>query len=67
MGARENRLEFAENTISVLRDNAETNLSAVEDADVTQLLINISKYQYTYQSVLASSTKIMGMSLLDYI
>jgi flagellar hook-associated protein 3 FlgL len=67
VGARENRLDFAENTISILRDNAETNLSAVEDADITQLLIDLSKYQYTYQSVLASSTKIMGMSLLDYI
>ncbi|MBI4805094.1 MAG: flagellar hook-associated protein FlgL [Desulfovibrio sp.] len=67
VGARENRLDFAENTISVLRDNAETNLSAVEDADITQVLIDLSKYQYTYQSVLASSTKIMGMSLLDYI
>lgn len=67
VGARENRLDSAENTISILRGNAETNLSAVEDADLTQVLIDLSKYQYTYQSVLASSTKIMGMSLLDYI
>lgn len=67
VGARENRLDFASNTISVLRDNTETSLSAVEDVDVTQALIELSKYQYAYQSVLASSSKIMGMSLLNYI
>lgn len=67
VGARENRLDSASNTLSVLRDNNETSLSAVEDVDAAQALIELSKYQYAYQSVLASSTKIMGMSILNYI
>lgn len=67
VGARENRLDFAENTIEVLRDNADTRLSSVEDADLSQLLLDLAKYQYAYQSVLSSSSKIMSMSLLDYI
>ena len=67
VGARENRLDFAENTLSILRDNAETRLSKVEDADLSQLLLDLAKYQYAYQSVLSSSSKIMGMSLLNYI
>ncbi len=67
VGARENRLDFAENTLAVLRDNATARLSTVEDADLSQLLLDLSKYQYSYQSVLSTSSKIMGMSLLNYI
>ncbi|GFK94367.1 Flagellar hook-associated protein 3 [Fundidesulfovibrio magnetotacticus] len=67
VGARENRLEYAQNTVDILRDNAETRLSAVEDADLSTLMLELAKYQYAYSSVLSSSSKIIGMSLLDYI
>jgi len=67
VGGRENRLDFAENTLSVLTDNSTSQLSTVEDADLSQLLLDLSKYQYAYESVLSSSSKIMGMSLLDYM
>lgn len=67
VGARENKLDFADNTVAVLRDNAVSQLSSVEDADLSQLLLELAKYQYAYQSVLSSSSRIMGMSLLNYI
>jgi len=67
VGARETRLEYAQNTVDILKDNAETSLSSVEDADLTSLLIELAKYEYAYTSVLSTSSKIMGMSLLNYI
>ncbi len=67
VGARESRLSFADSTLSTLRDNAVTRLSDVEDADLSQLLLDMTKYQYAYQCVLASSTKLMNLSILDYL
>jgi len=66
VGAREIRLEFAAKNLEDLRDSSVTRLSDVEDADLSQLLIDLSKYQYAYQSVLSVSSQIMGMSLLKY-
>ncbi|GAB6035633.1 flagellar hook-associated protein FlgL [Fundidesulfovibrio butyratiphilus] len=67
VGGRENRLTFASNTIGTLTDNAESRLSTVQDADLGELLIQLTKESYTYQCVLSSSTKIMSMSLLNYL
>jgi len=66
VGAREIRLEFAKKSLGDLEDSSVTRLSAVEDADLSQLLIDLSKYQYIYQSVLSVSSQIMGMSMLKY-
>jgi len=67
VGSRENRLDIAQNTVDLLRDNAEERLSVVEDADLSQLLIDAGRYQYAYESVLSTSSKIMRMSLLNYL
>ncbi len=67
VGAREIRLEYVEKNLEDLEDSATTSLSKVEDADLSQLIIDLAKYQYVYESVLSVSSKVMNMSLLDYI
>jgi len=67
VGAREIRLEFVQKNLDDLEDSQTTSLSNVEDADLSQLIIDLAKYQYIYESVLSVSSQIMGQSLLDYI
>lgn len=67
VGGKENRVSATQTMVETLTDNATTTLSGVEDADLTELITRLSQQELAYQAVLESSTKIMGMSLLNYI
>ena len=67
VGARENRLVVTENILSGLDLNQKERLSNIEDADIAELMTDLNKQEVVYQAVLTSSSKIMKMSLLDYI
>lgn len=67
LGARSMRLEFTASGNTLSKTSANATLANVEDADVSQLLIEISKQQTAYSSVLQTSSTIMNMSLLDYL
>ena len=66
VGGRENRLTYAQYALEETAYAFESRLSAVQDADLTQLMVDLTKHQYAYQSVLATTSKILGMSLLNY-
>lgn len=67
IGARENRLDVASTILSGLSLNEKQRLSNIEDADVAELMTELSNQQIVYQAVLKSSSMIMRMSLLNYI
>ena len=67
VGGRENRVTAAEDMVATLKDNANTTLSNVEDADLTELLTKLAQQELAYQAVLKSSSMVMDMSLMDYI
>lgn len=67
VGGRINRVELAQTALTMEKDRTETFLSSVEDADLTQLSVDLARSDYIYQSVLSSSAKIMNVSLLDYM
>lgn len=67
VGARENRLDVASTILSGLSLNEKQRLSNIEDADVAELMTELSNQQIVYQAVLKSSSMIMRMSLLNYI
>lgn len=67
IGGRLTRIELAQSALTLEKDRAETFLSAVEDADLTQLAVDLARSEYIYQSVLSTSSKIMKLSLLDYM
>jgi flagellar hook-associated protein 3 FlgL len=67
VGGKENRVTATKTMVETLSDNATTTLSGVEDADLTELITKLAQQELAYQAVLQSSTKIMGLSLLNYI
>jgi len=67
VGGRENRLETTETILGNLTDSVTTQLSSVEDVDLTKLLTQLSQQETAYEAVLKSSSMVMSMSLMDYI
>jgi flagellar hook-associated protein 3 FlgL len=67
VGSRENRLAVTKNILSGLQLNQEERMSNIEDVDIAELMTDLKKQEIVYQAVLTSSSKIMKMSLLNYI
>jgi flagellar hook-associated protein 3 FlgL len=67
VGSRENRLAVTKNILSGLQLNQEERMSNIEDVDIAELMTDLNKQEIVYQAVLTSSSKIMKMSLLNYI
>lgn len=67
VGGRENRVATTVTILGNLSDSVTSQLSSVEDVDLTKLLIQLSQQETAYQAVLKSSSTIMQMSLMDYI
>ena len=42
-------------------------LSKIEDADIAEAVMNLKSVEFAYQATLASSSKVMTMSLVDYL
>jgi len=67
IGGKENRVTTNMNMLTISSDAKKSRMSGVEDVDMASLMIEITKQQTSYQSVLQSSGMIMNMSLMDYI
>lgn len=67
IGARENKITYTQSALSLVKGLTTNAISSEEDADATQLVVELEQANYVYQAVLSSSSKIMNMSLLDYI
>lgn len=67
VGGRENRVATTTTILGNLSDSVSSQLSSVEDVDLTKLLIHLSQQETAYQAVLKSSSTIMQMSLMNYI
>lgn len=67
IGGLENRLNTAADVLSFLKLDQQERLSYVEDIDLTELLNKLARQQLTYQTVLQSSSRIMQMSLSNYL
>ena len=67
VGGRENRLTMTSSALTTLQYAEEDALSAVEDVDVSELMIRLAQQQVAYNSVLKSSSMIMQMSLVNFL
>lgn len=67
VGARENRIDFAQRTLETLKLTEQDRMSAVEDIDIAQLMTDLANQQIVYETVLRSSSMIMRMSLANFI
>lgn len=66
-GGLENRVSLAYDVQTANRLAQEEVLSNIEDIDLTELLTKLTQYQATYQTVLLSTSKIMNLSLANYV
>lgn len=67
VGGLENRVDIAYDVLTSQKLDIKERLSYVEDIDLTELLVKMQQQQITYQTVLQSASKIMNMSLANYI
>jgi len=67
IGARENKVTYTQTSLSLIKELAANSISREEDADATQLVVELEQANYVYEAVLSTSSSIMSMSLLDYI
>ncbi len=67
LGARIQRVEYKQDAYTSLKDRLTAGLSQVEDTDLINATKDLSLAQVAYQAALYSSTKIMSLSLLDYM
>jgi flagellar hook-associated protein 3 FlgL len=67
VGATTNRLEAADSRLAQTEEASTKLLSDVEDADMSQTLIDFSMQQNVYQSALHAGANIIQQSLLDWL
>jgi flagellar hook-associated protein 3 FlgL len=66
-GSRGTRLTLIQNRLSVQQTNFEELVSENEDADYTDLAIQLKSVEMTYEAALSSISYVMQTSLLDFI
>lgn len=67
IGARENKVTYTQTSLSLVKELTTNSISSIEDANATQLVVELEQANYVYEAVLSSSADIMRMTLLDYI
>lgn len=66
-GTRGSRLELVSSRLMAQKTTFKTLQSANEDIDVTEVTIQLTSMEYSYQSALLATSKIMQNSLMNYI
>lgn len=66
-GIRQTRLDVKNNIIQELKLNYQDRESKLEDADIAQAIMDLTTKQTAYKAALASSAKVMQLSLVDYL
>jgi len=67
VGSKMNRMEIKDNILQDLNFSNTERLSTIEDADIAEAIMNVSAAELTYQAALASSAKVMSLTLVDYL
>jgi flagellar hook-associated protein 3 len=67
IGSKGTRLDMKENIIADLNLSYETNRSKLEDADILEAISDLNAKELAYQAALASSARVMQLSLVDYL
>jgi len=67
IGSKMVRMEIKENIFQDLKISNTERLSKIEDADIAEAIMDLKAKELAYQAALASSAKVMEMSLVDYM
>ena len=67
VGSKMNRMEIKSKIYEDMNFSNTERLSNIEDADITEAIMNVKAAELTYQTALASSSKVMTLTLVDYL
>ena len=67
LGARQNRLELIENRILDQEVAAKDMMSKNEDADIEQVIMNLTQQEVIHRAALSAGARIMQPTLLDFL
>jgi flagellar hook-associated protein 3 FlgL len=67
IGSKINRMEIKERIYEDSELYNTDRLSQIEDVDITEAIIDLESKELAYQACLASSSKVMKLSLVDYL
>ena len=67
VGTKMLRMEIKQNILQDLKISNTERLSKLEDADITEAIMDLKEKELVYQAALSSSAKIMELSLIDYM
>lgn len=67
IGSKSLRMEIKEKIFLDLKISNTDRLSRIEDADIAEAIIDLKGKELAYQATLASSARVMELSLLDYL
>lgn len=66
-GAKANRLNLVKETLATQETNLQESLSSLQSADITITVTELASRMLTYQASLASATKVLQMSLVNFL
>jgi len=67
VGSKMNRMEIKDKIYQDFDFTNTERLSKIEDADIAEAIMNVKAAELTYQAALASSSKVMTLTLMDYL
>ena len=67
IGSKMVRMDMRENILQDLNIANTERLSTIEDADITEAILDLQAKELAYQAALSSASKVLQMSLLDYM
>jgi len=67
IGSKMIRMEIKEKIFQDLNLTNTDRLAKIEDADMAEAIIDLKSKELTYEAALASSARVMGLSLVDYL
>ena len=67
IGARAQALDGVRSTLDDQEGALEASRSTIEDADLTELIVQLTQAETSYQTLLATTARMQNMSLLNYL
>jgi flagellar hook-associated protein 3 FlgL len=67
VGTKTGFLEDLKDSLTLIKYNAEDDVTRLQEADITQVAIDISRREILYEMSLVVAAELMSLSLLDYI
>lgn len=67
VGSRGNRIDWKKSVLNQLNLNLTERLSQVEDADYSEVIVELKEKELAYQAALASAARITELSILNYL